>query len=183
MVPQRVVARITQRIEKQPDGCWIWPGAKSNGYGRISWSVGGNRMTWAAVHRVMYETFVGPIPDGLDVDHACHDPASCHPKEATDCPHRACCNPAHLEAVTRKENLRRGGTIAARRAATTHCPQGHPYDEENTLTDKEGRRSCKACAYEANRAYYWANREKRREYNRAWRQRRKAQAADDTTRR
>lgn len=168
-----MIERVRARTEiDQRTGCWLWTGALANGYGRISWSLGDNQMTWAAVHRVMYEAEVGPIPQGLDLDHLCHDPGLCHPDRAVDCPHRRCWRPDHLEPATRQTNLLRGGTIAARRAAIERCPQGHPYDEGNTIIDKLGRRSCRTCAYERNRAYYWANREKRREYNREWRRRR-----------
>lgn len=90
------IDRIIDRI-LVGDGCWVWPGAKnSQGYGRI----GAGGRTWAYTHRVVYEALVGPIPDGLDLDHLCRNPS--------------CCNPAHLEPVTRTENSLRGH--AARRA-------------------------------------------------------------------
>ena len=170
--PSAVVARIKSRIEVLPSGCWWWPGATSSGYGRITWVEDSGTRRWGAVHRVMYADVHGAIPEGLDVDHQCHDPASCQPDEAADCPHRRCCNPEHLLAMTRQENLLRGGTVTAERASVTVCPQGHDYTEDNTLTDKLGRRSCKECTYERNRAYFWANREKRLAYNREWHARR-----------
>jgi hypothetical protein len=79
--------------------CWIWQlGRLPNGYG-----VGYDETTQrsALAHRVCYVKNVGPIPDGLDLDHLCRV--------------RECCNPAHLEPVTRSENLKRG--YAARRTA------------------------------------------------------------------
>lgn len=71
-------------------GCWEWTAAKAGqGYGYF-WKDGGLRR----IHRVVYEELRGPIPSGLDLDHTCRN--------------RACCNPAHLEPVTRTVNLRRG---------------------------------------------------------------------------
>jgi hypothetical protein len=76
-------------------GCWEWQGAADpDGYGAIRWK-GKKRNT----HKVMYEYLVGEIPnhdDGrpYDLDHLCRN--------------RICCNPEHLEPVTRTVNTRRG---------------------------------------------------------------------------
>lgn len=88
------------------DGCWLWVGAidKNTGYGRFH--AGDGRRTVNA-HRFAYETFVGPIPPGLDLDHLCRV--------------RACVRPSHLEPVTRRENLLRGETLAAAHAANRDC--------------------------------------------------------------
>lgn len=113
--------------------CWVFTGAKStNGYGRAS--VGGRRENGGRlvqVHRAVYEVLVGPIPEGLELDHLCGN--------------RACYNPAHLEPVTHRENLLRGAGIAARNARKTECPHGHPYDEANTFITRRGTRSCRTC--------------------------------------
>jgi hypothetical protein len=78
-------------------GCWVWQRALSkNGYGSLRFD---GRTQYA--HRWMYEQMVGPIPQGLDLDHLCRN--------------RACVNPDHLEPVTRRENLVRG--ITARKLA------------------------------------------------------------------
>ena len=69
-------------------------------------------------HRVAYELVKGKIPAGLELDHLCRN--------------RICCNPAHLEAVTGRENSLRGVSPWAKNACATHCPRGHPYDAENT---------------------------------------------------
>ena len=75
-------------------GCWIWQpkGGGNHGYGQLSRTVGGRQITLLA-HRFSYETFVGPIPEGLQIDHLCST--------------RRCVNPDHLEPVTQQENLRR----------------------------------------------------------------------------
>lgn len=171
--PAEVVERVTARLAIDvASGCWLWPGATSSGYGRVRWTDSAG-VHWGAAHRIMYAAKFGAIPEGLDVDHQCHDPATCQPARPVDCPHRRCCNPDHLAAMSRRDNLLRGGTITADRAATTHCPQGHPYDERNTMMSKKGQRECRECRYARNRAYYWKNREKRRAYNRAYHARRK----------
>jgi hypothetical protein len=96
--------------------CWLWKGhVGPNGYGYA----GKGKLA----HRVVYEALVGPIPDGLDLDHLCRV--------------RACVNPAHLEPVTRAENLWRGAL-----ARLTACPRGHPYDR---IDHDQHRRSCSIC--------------------------------------
>ena len=112
------------RVEQQGD-CWIWVGGKTErGYGR--WSK--NRIR---VHRYSYRVWVGPIPSWLELDHLCQT--------------LLCVNPAHLEAVTHLENVRRGRAGEYNRNKT-QCPQGHPYSEENTFyyTDGSGR-GCREC--------------------------------------
>lgn len=110
------------------DGCWEWTaGRTGGGYGAIM--VEGRQST---AHRVVYEVFVGPIPIGLDLDHLCRN--------------RGCVRPDHLEPVTRRENLLRGETLAARHAAKTHCDAGHELTVENVYErkDKPGR-MCREC--------------------------------------
>lgn len=118
--------RIERLIERRPDGCWWWIGARAAwGYGIMSV----NRHVLRA-HRAVYEAYVGPIPDGLTLDHLCRTPR--------------CVNPAHLEPVTMRENVLRGATIPAANARRTHCSHGHPYNEQNTRY-RGNRRECRVC--------------------------------------
>lgn len=139
--------KLTERSEPGPDGCVLYTGLITNrGYGQIS--VDG---TQKLAHRAIYELKVGPIPDGLFLDHICHNrDASCLGGDT--CLHRRCINVDHLEPVTSAENTRRGKGWAIN-GLKTHCPQGHPYDEANTHV-YDGRRYCRPC----NRAIHRARR-------------------------
>jgi hypothetical protein len=109
-------------------GCWEWRGQRThNGYGRFR--VGPKRIL---VHRFTYERAVGPIPDGMEIDHLCRNPA--------------CCYPRHLEVVTHRENTLRGTSPTADYAAQTHCKRGHEFTPENTyIIPSSGSRQCLTC--------------------------------------
>jgi hypothetical protein len=136
------LARFWRSITKQANGCWMWTGTGTNdGYGYWYPSPGKPRIM---THLYSYLLHGKTLEAGMDVGHACHDHAvaagTCDGGET--CPHRRCCNPAHLEAQTRSQN-----TLAQRHHARnrTECPKGHPYDDENTYTDPAGKRRCRRC--------------------------------------
>lgn len=104
--------------------CWPWTKyVAPNGYGRA----GRNQQA----HRWVYEKIIGPIPEGLTLDHLCRN--------------RSCVNPWHMEPVTMRENTLRGATIPAVNARKTHCIHGHAFDADNTLVLPDGSRSCRTC--------------------------------------
>ena len=109
--------------------CWLWVGAQ-DGHGYGSFHKDGRT---ARAHRVSYELHVGPIPDGLPLDHLCRVPL--------------CVRPTHLEPVTHMENARRGvgGWLA------THCVHGHQFTPANTRITPQGHRRCRRCHREAMR--------------------------------
>lgn len=150
-VPQRVIERIKARVVVDESGCWLWSRSLINGYGQIGWVEGG-KPGRSLTHRAMYEAQVGSIPDALFIDHLCHNPSTCRPAVASDCPHRRCCNPAHLKPATTRENVLRGGGFTADNAAKTECPQGHRYDDANTYVAPDGARQCRTCRTEQVRA-------------------------------
>jgi hypothetical protein len=139
--------RFMAKVEKT-SGCWTWTADKQpDGYGRFRI---GNQLVRA--HRAAYTLFVGPIPGGLEVEHACHTrDVSCAGGPA--CPHRQCVNPAHLELLTHRENNLRGRGFTGANAAKTRCPQGHPYDELNTYVTADGYRRCRICMRATNARY------------------------------
>lgn len=126
--------------------CWHWMGyIEQDGYGRVAIPAGPKRKyRKRQAHRVIYEILVGPVPPGLQLDHLCRN--------------RCCCNPAHLEPVTAKENIQRSDLSKRGQhwRDKTHCPQGHEYTPENTYLDKKGGRFCRACHKVKTREAYRA---------------------------
>jgi len=124
---------MRNKIRVAENDCWEWTGAiQSRGYGCVGYS-GKTTLT----HRLSYELLVGPIPEGLHIDHLCRN--------------RACCNPGHLEAVIQGVNTLRGVSFSAINATKTHCRHGHEYTADNTYTDKRGSRSCRTCRTASHR--------------------------------
>lgn len=112
-------------------GCWEWWGGRdAHGYGKSSDPDTGEYIA----HRMVWVELMGPIPDGLVLDHLCHN--------------KCCVNPSHLEPVTAAENVRRAAKWKAGGGET--CKKGlHPMSPENTTTD--GR--CRCCHRDYHREY------------------------------
>lgn len=133
--------RFWAKVVEAESGCWEWIGYRNSaGYGRLT----RDKRTHYA-HRFAYELLVGPIPDGLHLDHLCRNPP--------------CVNPDHLDPVTPLENSLRSPVANAGKPA---CPQGHPYSDENTER-YAGRRRCVQCRRKAVREYAARRRAKLRD--------------------
>lgn len=131
---ERIKSRVTIVNAGFTSPCWLSDRASNGkGYTKIGLLVDGRKVT-RYTHRVSYETFVGPIPAGLTLDHLCRN--------------RGCCNPAHLEPTTIGVNTLRGESMAALHARQTHCLRGHEFTPENTHLQR-GRhgtqRNCRTC--------------------------------------
>lgn len=136
-----VPARFWTKVDKvgpapahRPDlgPCWLWAAyVNPDGYGTFRVD---HAESMRLAHRVAYVLAVGPIGDGLELDHLCRV--------------RHCVRPAHLEPVTGLVNTERS-TLPARRGvgngSKTHCPSGHPYDDVNTYWTPAGERQCRIC--------------------------------------
>lgn len=124
-----IAERFWPKVDRDgPGGCWLWTAGTVHGYG--SFAMPGMEGGKARAHRVAYEMLVGPIPEGLVLDHLCEV--------------KACVNPAHLEPVTHAVNTQRGP-----RGRKTHCPHGHTLDGVRRDRAKDGsvriRRYCREC--------------------------------------
>ena len=125
-LPDKVKARITLA----PNGCWEWNGPlTSAGYPKINRIVAGRREHFA--HRFVYVVLVGPIPQGLEIDHRCYN--------------RRRVNPTHLEAVSHAENAARGHWHEIDTPKRASCRNGHAWTEKSTYRRTDGRRECLIC--------------------------------------
>lgn len=143
MPPQySLFERFWSKVDRSggPDACWPWLACydprPSKGYGRFSL-----RRRGLLAHRVAYELLVGPIPDGLTIDHLCRTPL--------------CVNPAHLEPVTHRVNCLRGVGVGTKNIAKIQCIRGHRFTAVNTYLDGRGHRQCWVCLrFRWRRKYY-----------------------------
>lgn len=114
------------------DGCWLWTASLDrNGYARFN--TPGHRYA----HRYAYELLVGPIPEGLVLDHLCRV--------------TRCVNPTHLEPTTIADNVRRGLALIPPK---THCINGHEIAGDNAKQCGNGRARCRICSNLSSRDYY-----------------------------
>lgn len=129
-------ARFWIKVDMSED-CWIWTASRNaRGYG----SFGIEGRTFLA-HRVSFEMHHRALEPGEHVDHLCGV--------------TSCVNPAHLDACSPEENLRRQiaagrhrSILAERNAAKRACPRGHAYD----TVRRDGYRRCSQCHRDEERA-------------------------------
>lgn len=117
---------LADRVSPEPNtGCWLWLSSLSvDGYGYTRLRGQGRKHKRA--HRVVYEWFKGPIPEGLQLDHLCRV--------------RSCVNPDHLEPVTHKENMRRSPRVSG-----PTCQRGHSRNDANFVRTSSGQYRCRLC--------------------------------------
>ena len=138
---------ILAKLDGHPNAssCWVWRGALAKGYGKVRIPRSAERSEVVPTHRVVWLALRGPIADGLVLDH----------DGPNGCSNRACANPAHLEPVPNRHNVASTGkSFAARNAAKTHCPAGHPLIGDNLVAAGQGWgfRQCATCAKERDAA-------------------------------
>lgn len=152
-----------RRVEPCPmTGCWLWTGSLSRGgYGECH----AEGASCRKAHRMVWQRLVGPIPDGMVLDHICRE--------------RSCVNPDHLRVVTRRQNALENSlgltAINAKRVDCLVCGEPLGYDNR-------GRRECRPCANKVRRKWWHRIkhthspefRERERARHRAFRAKRKA---------
>lgn len=149
--PTLTITDIMSLGQRTSEGCLLWPrGTNGLGYGRVR--IHGR--LWV-VHRFVWTELRGEIPEGITLDHECHNRAArkekCQVPEG-ECPHRRCYELGHLVPREQCDNWSRGNQGgAAIHRAKTHCPQGHPYSGENLYVRPNGERCCRQCRREDDR--------------------------------
>lgn len=140
------IDRFTEKTKPASNGCIVWT-ASGNGAGYGAMYIAKGKRVLA--HRWAYEHYVGPIPDGLHLDHLCRN--------------TLCVNPDHLEAVPHKVNTLRGIAPTAVNAAKTHCLKAHPLSGPNLYITRQGKRHCRECHRMRERKRYLTRTKERRE--------------------
>jgi len=115
--------RFWAKVNKRADGCWEWTAYKSKGYGRFRIK---GKSEYS--HILSYVDAKGAVPPDKELHHRCEFPA--------------CCNPDHLQPVTRAQHL---ALTPASNKNKTHCPQNHPYEGHNLIIEPYGGRRCRIC--------------------------------------
>jgi hypothetical protein len=135
------IERLLAMVEVAESGCWLFRGfVAPDGYARISVGTKVDAYRKVYAHRITWEHYRGPIPDGLQLDHLCRV--------------RHCCAPDHLEVVSRSENLLRGNACVR----SLVCLRGHWVLGENAGLYRRPSglgRYCKTCHNERRRVR-WA---------------------------
>jgi len=132
--PEEQEDRFWGKVDASGD-CWSWSASVgSHGYGQFR--VWGDR-TMVTAHRMAWTILVGPVPEGMTLDHLCRN--------------RRCVNPDHLEVVTRGENIRRGYSPSTMARQSGVCGRGH--SEWYTRPGPEGHRRCRTCSKAMARAW------------------------------
>lgn len=128
-----VEEKFWSKVSPEPNtGCWLWGGDTNGKYASIG--VHKNKKTVRIyAHRLSYEMFIGPIPDGLEIDHKCRM--------------KMCVNPEHLRAVTPRENMMLiPSGMRGNNQIKDHCKRGHPFVGSNLRFDPTGHAVCRACS-------------------------------------
>lgn len=126
--------RFQRKIEIcPPSDCWIWTGARTKGYGCLRMK---DKQKTIYAHREVFRLLTGKLNDSKEMDHLCKT--------------KACVNPAHVEEVTHRENMRRHDWHLK-----THCVHGHKYEEVGFYFSegKRGRGHCRACKANERQRY------------------------------
>lgn len=131
---KEIILRMS--IPEPNSGCWLWLYSDRKGYGQVVYS---NRKMNA--HRLSYESFIGPIPEDMQLHHVCDI--------------KLCVNPDHLQIVDQSEHSK---ITWDKRTKITHCPHGHEYTAENTRYNSRWAKTCIQCIRKSGLASYYRNR-------------------------
>lgn len=117
------------RVVRCEDGCLEWPADQRDGKGYGMFSITWNGKRYRRTHVFSYDYYVGPVPEGLVLDHV-------------KCDRTWCANWEHVAPRTNRENVLRGTGPTAENARKERCKRDH---EPNWQRDSKGRRFCPEC--------------------------------------
>ncbi len=138
-------SRFMDKVRELPSGCWEWTAAKNDsGYG-VFWL--GERTRPA--HIASYLLFVGPVPDGLELDH--------YRFPQDGCLGPSCARFDHVRPTTPLENTLRSDSPAAWNRSKDRCKRGHKFTPENTRVNAAGNRHCRKCMSDSMKVWREAN--------------------------